>query len=55
MKVSEIVEAYPAIREMDLNPVIAYAEGLSVVDARILLHKEERALNAATSPRVVSR
>jgi acetate---CoA ligase (ADP-forming) len=39
VKVSEIVEAYPDILEMDLNPVIVYAEGdgISIVDARIIL------------------
>ena len=39
---SEVMEAYPDIREMDLNPVIAYEKGLQVVDVRILL-KEEKA------------
>ncbi len=39
MTVSEIVEAYPQIREMDLNPVIVYEKGLTVVDARIILKK----------------
>jgi acyl-CoA synthetase (NDP forming) len=34
---SEIIEAYPQIQEMDLNPVIVHHEGLSIVDARILL------------------
>ncbi|MBU4316670.1 MAG: acetate--CoA ligase family protein [Proteobacteria bacterium] len=34
---SEIVEAYPEIAEMDLNPVIVYEKGISVVDARIIL------------------
>ncbi len=34
---SEIIEAYPQIQEMDLNPVIIHHEGLSIVDARILL------------------
>jgi acetyltransferase len=34
---SEVMAAYPEIREMDLNPVIVYQEGLQVVDARILL------------------
>jgi len=34
---SEVVEAYPEILEMDLNPVIVHKKGLSVVDARILL------------------
>ncbi len=37
MKVSEVIEAYPDIREMDLNPVIVYNEGLCIVDARIIL------------------
>ena len=34
---SEIIEAYPQIQEMDLNPVIVHHKGLSIVDARILL------------------
>jgi acetyltransferase len=37
LTVSEIVEAYPEIEEMDFNPVIVHTEGLSVVDARIIL------------------
>ena len=38
---SEIVEAYPEIHEMDLNPVIVHEKGLSIVDARIILKEEE--------------
>lgn len=34
---SEVVESYPEIAEMDLNPVIVHNTGLSVVDARIIL------------------
>ncbi len=34
---SELIEAYPEILEMDLNPVIVYEKGLSIVDARIIL------------------
>ena len=34
---SELMEAYPEIIEMDLNPVIVHTKGCSVVDARILL------------------
>ena len=34
---SEMVEAYPDIVEMDLNPVIVYEKGLCVVDARVIL------------------
>ncbi len=42
MKVSEIVQAYPIIQEIDLNPVIVHGEGLTVVDARILLQEENK-------------
>jgi hypothetical protein len=37
MLCSEIVEAYPEILEMDLNPVIVHEKGISIVDARIIL------------------
>ncbi len=36
-KVSEIVQAYPLIHEIDLNPVIVHKEDLTIVDARIIL------------------
>ena len=42
MTVSELVEAYPEIEEMDLNPVIARPDGLSVVDVRVLLRRNGR-------------
>jgi acyl-CoA synthetase (NDP forming) len=41
LTVSEIVEAYPWIRELDLNPVLVYEEGVSIADARILLLPEK--------------
>ncbi len=34
---SELIESYPDIQEMDLNPVLLYEQGLDVVDARIIL------------------
>ena len=34
---SEIIESYPEIQEMDLNPVIVYEKGVNIVDARIIL------------------
>ena len=37
LMVSEIIESYPEIEEMDLNPVIVHEQGVSVVDARIIL------------------
>jgi acetate---CoA ligase (ADP-forming) subunit beta len=37
LKVSRLVEANPEIEELDINPVIAYANGAVVVDARIIL------------------
>ena len=38
---SEIIEAYPEIQEMDLNPVIVHEKGITIVDARILLKPRE--------------
>ncbi len=40
-KVSEVIEAYPEINEMDLNPVIVHEEGLTIVDARIILNVDK--------------
>ena len=37
MLCSEIIVAYPAIQEMDLNPVIVHQKGITIVDARIIL------------------
>jgi acetyltransferase len=34
---AELVEAYPDIAEMDLNPVIVYNDSVRIVDARIIL------------------
>ena len=34
---SDLIEAYPEIGEMDLNPVIVHENGISIVDARIIL------------------
>jgi succinyl-CoA synthetase beta subunit len=42
MLCSDIVESYPQIEEMDLNPVIVHEKGVSVVDARIILKTEDR-------------
>jgi acyl-CoA synthetase (NDP forming) len=40
LKVSHLVTAYPAIKEVDLNPVFAYPRGSLVVDARMILEDE---------------
>ena len=42
MTVSDLVESYPEIHEMDLNPVIARKEGINIVDTRIILRKNHR-------------
>jgi acetyltransferase len=47
LTVSRLVESYPEIREMDLNPVIVREESLTVVDARIILDKYHRSGPAA--------
>ena len=40
VRISEFAARRAEIREMDLNPIAAYASGLSVLDARILLDHE---------------
>jgi acyl-CoA synthetase (NDP forming) len=37
MKVSEIAHKHPEIVEIDLNPVLAYPDGIIVVDARVIV------------------
>jgi len=37
VKVSEFVEQYPQVKELDLNPVFAYKDSAVAVDARIVL------------------
>ena len=39
LKVSDFVEQNPEIKELDLNPVIAYNDGAVAVDARIVLEE----------------
>ena len=36
-RLSQLVTELPAIRELDLNPIIAYADRVCVVDARVRL------------------
>ena len=40
MIAAEVAEAYPEIEEMDLNPVIVHDNGVSLVDARIILKEK---------------
>jgi acyl-CoA synthetase (NDP forming) len=37
VKVSELAEQYPQIKELDLNPIFAYQDGAIAVDARVVL------------------
>jgi len=37
LKVAKFVEMHPEVQELDLNPMIAYPDGLIAVDARILV------------------
>ncbi|MFC1964591.1 acetate--CoA ligase family protein [Chloroflexota bacterium] len=37
LKVSHFVEQNPAVKELDLNPVVAYSDGAVAVDARVVL------------------
>jgi len=40
LKVSRIVAAYPDLKELDLNPVIVNADGYTVVDARVIVDRD---------------
>jgi len=42
LTVSEIIEAYPDIEELDLNPVLVHEKGLSIADARVILKDAKR-------------
>ncbi|MBN1152713.1 MAG: acetate--CoA ligase family protein [Dehalococcoidia bacterium] len=37
VSVSEFVERHPEVKELDLNPVFAYKDGVTAVDARVVL------------------
>ncbi|MER8556876.1 acetate--CoA ligase family protein [Mesorhizobium sp. M1217] len=37
VSISDLVEAFPEIDELDLNPIHAYPDGLAVLDVRILI------------------
>jgi len=37
VKVSDFVEQHPEVKELDLNPVFAYKDGVAAVDARVVL------------------
>lgn len=43
LKISRVMEEHPEIKELELNPIIAYKKGALAVDARIIL-ESERAL-----------
>jgi len=40
LKISRLAENNPDIKEMDINPIMAYSEGAVAVDARILLESK---------------
>jgi hypothetical protein len=39
LQVSGLIERRPDIRELDLNPVLAYPDGVLAVDARMLIEE----------------
>lgn len=39
LKVSEFAEKNPEVKELDLNPILAYKDGAVAVDARVILEK----------------
>lgn len=41
LKLSEFVDKTPEIKELDLNPILAYSDSAVAVDARVILESEE--------------
>jgi len=39
LKVSQFVDSNPDIKEIDLNPILAYKDGAVAVDARVILER----------------
>ena len=37
LKLSDFIDKTPQIKEMDLNPIFAYKDGVVAVDARVIL------------------
>lgn len=55
VKLSELALRYPELKELDLNPVAAYPQGLRVLDARALLEAApEAAAHAGDAARAAS-
>jgi acetyl-CoA synthetase (ADP-forming) len=40
MKISKMAMSFPAIKEIDLNPILVYEKGAVVVDAKMLLNEK---------------
>jgi len=41
LKISHLIERYPGIKDLELNPVFAYKEKVLGIDARIILEKND--------------
>jgi acetyl-CoA synthetase (ADP-forming) len=41
LKISKFIEGNPQIKELELNPILAYPNRAVAVDARIILEKDE--------------
>jgi acyl-CoA synthetase (NDP forming) len=41
LKLSDFVDKTPEIRELDLNPIMAYSDGAAAVDARVILESQQ--------------
>jgi acyl-CoA synthetase (NDP forming) len=48
LAVADFSTQYPVVKELDLNPVIAYSDGAIAVDARILLEDPEEKVRSDT-------
>ena len=45
LRVSDFVEQYPEVKELDLNPIFAYSDGTVAIDARVVLKNTQYRLD----------
>jgi acyl-CoA synthetase (NDP forming) len=55
VKLSEFAASHPEVKEMDLNPVVAYDDGFAVLDARVLVAAPAATGGRAADPHYTAR
>jgi acetyltransferase len=53
VRFSRLISEQPLIKELDINPLLASAEGLTALDARVLLHEPSMPLDQLPRPAIL--